>query len=249
MINSPRLATTDKRYYTYLHRRNDTRQVFYVGKGCGARAFDAASYNRSQYWLRVYEKCGRTVEIVSFWEDEESAYAHEVLLIKCFKQLNHPLVNATDGGDGFNGFVRTSEQNERGQAAANAAKRTERARAKMSHSAKERWVNQTERNELSIKIKKVMQQPEIRLKYEQNLAAKADLQKANLRKAKSKKFRCVETGQIFCILQEAQDWLRSIGHTRARFTGVHLVLNGKAATSYGYHWEYLKEQNVVIIAG
>lgn len=43
-------------FYTYLHRRNDTGQVFYVGKGKGQRAHD--KYKRSAHWKRIVAKHG-----------------------------------------------------------------------------------------------------------------------------------------------------------------------------------------------
>lgn len=94
-------------FYTYLHRRNDTGAIFYVGKGSSNRAYSVSS--RSKHWLAIYRKHGRTVEICANWNSEEEAHAHEILLIEALKSIGEPLVNHTDGGDGVSGY-RHSQQ-------------------------------------------------------------------------------------------------------------------------------------------
>jgi hypothetical protein len=88
-------------FYSYLHRRNDTGEVFYVGKGSGRRA-DSRS-DRNRHWRAVDRKHGRTVEIVARWRTAQEAYDHEIFLIDTMRRLGHPLVNMTDGGEGGNG--------------------------------------------------------------------------------------------------------------------------------------------------
>ena len=85
------------KYYTYIHRRNDTNQVFYVGKGRNRRAWLKSSRNRQ--WKFIVDKHGYTVEIVAHWNIEQEALDHEKFLIQCFKDLNHPITNVNDGGD------------------------------------------------------------------------------------------------------------------------------------------------------
>jgi len=94
-------------FYTYLHRRADDGEVFYVGKGAGTRAYRMES--RSLWWRRVARKHGRVVEILAHWDDEAQALEHEKLLIACFQDLDAPLVNLTLGGEGTTGY-RHSEQ-------------------------------------------------------------------------------------------------------------------------------------------
>lgn len=86
-------------FYTYAHYLADSGKVFYVGKGSRNRAWQG-SRQRSKWWQRVVEKHGYTVEVLSHWESESDAFEHEKLLIASFRELGHPLVNMTGGGQG-----------------------------------------------------------------------------------------------------------------------------------------------------
>ena len=88
-------------YYVYLHRKKTTGEVFYVGKGCGDRAW--CSRGRNSYWSRVTNKHGRTVEIVENNLQEWYAFELESNLIALYGRKNDGtgnLVNITGGGDG-----------------------------------------------------------------------------------------------------------------------------------------------------
>lgn len=85
-----------KGYYVYVHRRADTGEVFYVGKGFGKRAWKKTT--RSEWWKRIEAKHGRTVEIHADDLDENLAFELEAELITKFGRTN--LCNLTDGGDG-----------------------------------------------------------------------------------------------------------------------------------------------------
>ncbi len=87
---------TTKRHYVYLHRRADTGEVFYVGKGFGKRAWKIST--RSDWWKRIEAKHGRTVEIHADDLDENLAFELEAELIAKFGRTN--LCNLTDGGEG-----------------------------------------------------------------------------------------------------------------------------------------------------
>jgi hypothetical protein len=90
----------------YLHRRNDTNEVFYIGISHNKyRANSACS--RNPHWHNIVNKAGYTIEITHkdiIWEE---ACSIEKYLI-CFygrKDLNEGhLVNMTDGGDGLVGY-------------------------------------------------------------------------------------------------------------------------------------------------
>jgi len=90
-------------FYTYAHYTPEGR-LFYIGKGQGRRAY--TFHKRNNYWNHVVEKYGKPdVQILANWNTEEEAFDHEVLLIDCFKELGHKLVNLTDGGEGLSGVV------------------------------------------------------------------------------------------------------------------------------------------------
>ena len=94
-------------FYTYVHRRADDGKVFYVGKGKGSRANSARS--RNPYWASTARKHGVRVEIAAIWASEAEAFEHEKFLISCFRDLDQPLCNLTDGGDGISGYRHSAE--------------------------------------------------------------------------------------------------------------------------------------------
>lgn len=89
-------------FYTYLHRRNDTGAVFYIGKGSGRRARSSSS--RSRHWRAIVARHGYTTEICAEWPDEAQAFAHEVFLISVFLDMGHTIINHTAGGEGVSGL-------------------------------------------------------------------------------------------------------------------------------------------------
>lgn len=86
-------------FNTYIHRRNSDGKVFYVGMGSLHRMSNMSM--RSVEWHEM-AKQGRTVELVAKWSTKEEAFEHEKLLIACFKDMGHPLINKTTGGAGNN---------------------------------------------------------------------------------------------------------------------------------------------------
>lgn len=88
-------------FYTYLHTRNDTHAVFYVGKGKDNRAW---CKRRNVHWRNIAEKHGYSVHILEEFDNEQDAFAHERYLIASFRSLGFTLSNATDGGDGTSGW-------------------------------------------------------------------------------------------------------------------------------------------------
>ncbi len=86
----------------YIHKRNDTNKVFYVGIG-KSKYRATEKRGRSEYWKRIVNKHGREVEIIAkdlSWED---ACKLEIFLISQYGRLDLKtgnLVNMTDGGEG-----------------------------------------------------------------------------------------------------------------------------------------------------
>lgn len=87
----------------YIHKRNDTNQIFYVGKGKDIkRAF--SKFGRNQYWKNITNKYGYTVEIIYDNLTNEKACEIEKQLINEFGRVDLAtgiLVNMTDGGEGL----------------------------------------------------------------------------------------------------------------------------------------------------
>lgn len=92
-------------FYTYAHYTPEGR-LFYIGKGGGngKRAFTFS--DRNDYWNRIVKKYGKpTVKILAVWDEEWKALAHEMFLIRHFKELGEKLANMTAGGEGQVGMI------------------------------------------------------------------------------------------------------------------------------------------------
>jgi hypothetical protein len=91
-----------KKAIVYIHKRNDTNEIFYVGIGkTKKRAY--STHNRNKHWYNVVSKCGYSVEIYDEFDDYELAKLREIELISVYgrKDLGEGnLVNMTDGGEG-----------------------------------------------------------------------------------------------------------------------------------------------------
>lgn len=95
---SDKLNSTDK-YYVYLHRRNDTNEIFYVGKGSASRYKD--NRKRSKAWKDIVKLVGYTSEILYKNLSEEEAFVEEIKLIERLKRANINIVNKLSGGLGY----------------------------------------------------------------------------------------------------------------------------------------------------
>jgi hypothetical protein len=95
-------------FYTYAHYTPEGR-LFYIGKGQKGRAYSFSQ--RGSHWKNIVAKYGKPdVQILANWKTEAEALDHEVLLIGCFKDLGHNLVNKTSGGEGTSGYKFTAKQ-------------------------------------------------------------------------------------------------------------------------------------------
>ena len=126
-------------FYTYVHRRPNTGEVFYVGKGSGQRAWQFRG--RSRHWYSIVAKHGFVVEIARGGLQEWAAFEHEQELIALYGRKDcgqGPLVNTTDGGDGPSGTIFSdalrSQISERQRGDCNVSKRAD-VREKLAASA------------------------------------------------------------------------------------------------------------------
>lgn len=108
------VATTylgsDLLFYVYIHKKCDTGEVFYIGKGGNDNFKRARSKARSEYWKRVVAKHGRDVEVVQEFKDEDDAFLLEMWLIAKYRHNGIPLVNITNGGEGRSGMLMPESQ-------------------------------------------------------------------------------------------------------------------------------------------
>ena len=94
-------------FYTYAHYTPGGK-IFYIGKGVDNRAYSFS--DRSHDWKRaVKANKGLTIEILANWDTEQEAFEHEQILIDCFTEMKHPLVNKTKGGKGPYGYKQSEE--------------------------------------------------------------------------------------------------------------------------------------------
>lgn len=87
----------EDRFYVYLHRKLSDNSVFYVGKGCGSRAWN--QHGRNKYWKNIVNKHGLEVEILFDNLDENTALQVEKDTILEFKYFGYSLCNITEGGE------------------------------------------------------------------------------------------------------------------------------------------------------
>lgn len=106
-------------FYIYLHRRNDTGEVFYVGKGTHS---EKHKYNRAYYskkrnaiWNSIIAKTGYTVELIADFFNESDCFDMERDLIRFYKRKSDggSLCNLTAGGDGHFGYSPTQKTREK----------------------------------------------------------------------------------------------------------------------------------------
>jgi len=80
-------------FYTYVHIKASDGKVFYVGKGSGNRCRE--KHGRSKRWCEIGAAHGLRVCVVSKWDSEQQAFAHERELIRDFRERGFDLVNKT----------------------------------------------------------------------------------------------------------------------------------------------------------
>lgn len=101
----------DNKFYIYFHINPLKNEIFYVGKGCGNRAW--RKDRRSDLWNKTVKKYGYIINIVEENLTDQEAIEREMFYIKKIGRLKlkkGPLVNLTDGGEGRLGYKMNDEQ-------------------------------------------------------------------------------------------------------------------------------------------
>lgn len=103
------------RHYVYAHRRSDTGEIFYVGKGSIRPRQRTVSYERAyathprnKAWKRLVKECGFEVEILAHFKTDALAQEFEMAEIQRLGRADlgtGTLLNMTDGGDGHANIV------------------------------------------------------------------------------------------------------------------------------------------------
>lgn len=90
-------------YYIYQHRKADTNEIFYVGKGKCNRIH--GTQGRNKHWKNTVNKHGYVAEKLFDGLNEELALLSEIEIIDIYKRRGIKLVNMTNGGEGTSGHT------------------------------------------------------------------------------------------------------------------------------------------------
>lgn len=201
-------------YYVYLHRRCDTNDVFYVGKGKGKRAYQ--KYSRNRWWCAIVEKVGFTVEMVEINLAEDDAFELEVETIKFYKECGYTLCNMTNGGEGQSGVIASAETRAKQSA----------ARMGNTHGLGHRDTDEQRKKKSLSRIGK---------KHSQETLDK-------IGNSHKKPVVC-SNGMWFDSTRAAIKWLKSIGFLKAAPAAIGRCCHGTAHIAYGFKWSFATEIN------
>lgn len=224
-----------KNYYVYLHRRADTGQIFYVGKGKGRRAW---SLYRSDLWKRYTNKYPYTVEI--FADNLQEWYALELeedLILKYGRRSDGGcLLNFTSGNFKITEHIKYSKTTcEKISTALKGKKKTKEHLQKIGESMKKTW--KTRGHPFQGKHHSAGSRGKISAAKKGSFTGSSN--------PFSKKIQCIETGEIFGSLVEAQEWYVAKGLSETYNTGsLTSVLRGEYKQYLGYSWRYVEKESL-----
>jgi len=135
-------------FYVYGHFTKDSDDLFYVGKGKGARAYE--SHGRSVWWNNIVNKHGVEIKILYNNLTESESHLLEMQLIKQYgrKDLGTGcLINMTDGGEGSTGRQILDESRKKMSIAKLGKKLTETHKQKLSEARK--FISELSRKKMS----------------------------------------------------------------------------------------------------
>jgi siroheme synthase (precorrin-2 oxidase/ferrochelatase) len=203
------------KFYVYEHLKKDTKEVFYVGKGCRNR--HSQKDNRNKFWHNIVNKHGFEVRFVAKELDEELAFLVEEERIDQLKRLDIKLCNLTNGGEGSSGLVLSEEVKQLVSKRFKGKKLTEEHRKKCSDSLK--------------KVKKTKEWVE---KIAQKLRGKKRDLKDNVAAAKavSKPVICIDTNERF------ESGRAAANKYEISPTEISRACTGKALFAAGKKWRF-----------
>jgi len=88
----------DNRFYVYEWYNIDTNEIFYVGKGNGARYTNITQ--RNQYFKNYYNKYNCSVRKIKTELEEDVAFNLEIELIDKYRKMGQCKCNIANGGEG-----------------------------------------------------------------------------------------------------------------------------------------------------
>lgn len=240
-------------FCVYVHRKESDGSIFYVGKGLIKRS--STTKGRSKYWHRVYEKHGRTVEIIKASMIESDAFELESFLISEIGRAN--LCNLTDGGEGCSGRIMSESQKLKASRMLSGIAPVEAVAAARVKNSKPvgtvcgmifessasacLWLNKNGHptacssgvySSLSGKSKTAYG---YQWRY---ILDGVRLSDEKFVPAPLKTMVRTHCGKSFDSPKQAAEWLRSIGFSGAQSSNITSACRGRIETAYGYKWEY-----------
>lgn len=212
------------RFYVYMHRRVSDGSVFYIGKGTGWRAWTCSYPSRSRYWVRVYNKHGRSVEFIREGLDEQCAITIEKLEIAAAISRGESLVNHKSTGTPSSAmgakeiYASTGEKFLSVEDAVHFLRGLGYVRASNGSIAS---AARGERNYAYGRAWSYKSTPEhpLSMKYEKP-------------KIESSK------GEVFNKMKDAVAYLREIGYPKASHSAISGCLSGRMGYAYDRTWSY-----------
>lgn len=138
-------------YYVYQHRRADTGEIFYVGKGKNNRCFQTR--NRNKHWKNIVNKTTYSVEILYDNLEEPVANLVEIGLIALYNSQGKVLCNVTLGGEGCSGFKHSIESKEVMAKKRLGIKLSDEHKRKIGESQKGKIISEEQRKKISESLK------------------------------------------------------------------------------------------------
>lgn len=257
-------------FYVYGHVRNDTGEIFYVGKGRNGRAW--YKHGRSEYWNRIVKKHGMSVIIIRENMTESDALDFEIETIA--KIGRHKLCNLTDGGEGLTGYSPTEETREKMRVCSTGRRHSKEARDRMGKNLKKKvhcsngmtfdGVSDAVRWLADSGVSSARQSVISRCASGDRISAygfswsyfgpcdmpsKEEIKDISRKKISASKIGkpannrvavIRSDGRAFESMEAAREDLSLNGFPRADKTAICRCCRGKSLTAYGYGWRYEK---------
>lgn len=220
-------------FYVYRHIRNDTGQVFYVGKGRGNRAWSKGG--RNFLWQEIAKESGYKIEFVKFNISEDEAFGLEKSTILDIGIEN--LCNLSIGGGGSSGYKLTEKQREKQRNALIGRKVSEETKRKISASNKGRIASKEKKIRLSLSHIGKIRSAESKIKQSQSMLDRVSRKKNEMYGDMMKPVKC-SNGITFPSLADACSWVKSWSAESRPKASISRCALGQAKTAYGFGWSY-----------
>jgi hypothetical protein len=196
-------------FYVYLHRKETTGEVFYVGKGFGRRAWVFSG--RSEQWQRTYKKHGAIVQIVQDGLQEWASFEIEQDLIAFHGKRSDGtglLVNNCDGGSGNSGAILSEQTRKKISIARKGMKLSEEHKKRVSLGLTGKKRTEAEKQKMrAAKLGKQQTAEHVK----NRMMGRSNAAKKGLLLCKKGRIVKHETGFVFKSSNNARRWLEQFG--------------------------------------